>query len=339
MIKKEYNTINDFLEDSSFKNWALQNNGTDINFWEFWIANNPDKKELVEKAKDLVLGVSFNKNLVSKEKVAFEWKKLEAKIKATPKTSKELKAPKAKVVFFRKFSAAASVLLLLSLGFYFLNSNSKITHRTNFGEILNIKLQDGSNVTLNSNSKLSYYKNESRKVWLSGEAFFQVDKKVVTQAKFWVITKDLSVEVYGTSFNVSTKKEKTAVFLEEGNIWLKLKNGADKKMIPGNYVSYSSKENKILEDKNIFNPIIKTSWKDGSLFFENLSLEKAMEKIEETYGFSIVFKDEKSKNTLITGAVPITNIDICIKAIEKSVDVIINKQGNRLIISKKQASL
>jgi len=226
-------------------------------------------------------------------------------------------------------------LLLLSLGFYFLNSNYKITHRTNFGEILNIKLQDGSNVTLNSNSKLSYYKNESRKVWLSGEAFFQVDKKVVTQAKFWVITKDLSVEVYGTSFNVSTKKEKTAVFLEEGNIWLKLKNGADKKMIPGNYVSYSSKENKILEDKNIFNPIIKTSWKDGSLFFENLSLEKAMEKIEETYGFSIVFKDEKSKNTLITGAVPITNIDICIKAIEKSVDVIINKQGNRLIISKK----
>ena len=329
MIKKKYNTINDFLEDGSFKNWAIQNNGTDINFWEFWIENNPDKAALVSKAKDLVLGVSFDKNFVGKEKVAIEWKKLESKIKA-----KQV-APKRKVRFLKQFSVAASILLLISVGFYFVNSNSKITHKTNYGEILNIKLLDGSDVTLNSNSSLSYYKNESRKVWLSGEAFFQVDKKVVTNAKFWVLTDDLSVEVYGTSFNVNTKKKKTDVFLEEGNIWLKLKNGADKKMIPGNYISYSAEKNEILEDKNIFNPTIKTSWKDGSLLFENLSLEKAMEKIEESYGFSIVFKDDISKNTLITGAVPITNIDICIKAIEKSVDVIIIKNDNSLIISKK----
>ncbi|AUC85624.1 anti-sigma factor [Polaribacter sp. ALD11] len=329
MIKKKYNTINDFLEDASFKNWALQNNGTDINFWEFWIEKNPDKAVLVNKAKDLVLGISFDKALVSKEKVAFEWGKLEAKIQA-----KKTK-PKRKVRFLKQFSAAASILLLISIGFYFINSNSKITHRTNYGEILTIKLQDGSDVTLNSNSSLSYYKNESRKVWLSGEAFFQVDKKVATNAKFWVLTDDLSVEVYGTSFNVNTKKKKTGVFLEEGNIWLKLKNGADKKMIPGNYISYSAEKNKILEDKNIFNATIKTSWKNGSLLFENLSLEEAMEKIEEAYGFSIIFKDEKSKNTLITGAVPITNIDICIKAIEKSVDVLIIKKDSSLIISKK----
>ena len=134
--------------------------------------------------------------------------------------------------------------------------NTKITHKTNYGEILNIKLQDGSDVTLNSNSSLSYNKNESRKVWLTGEAFFQVDKKVVTNAKFWVITDDLSVEVYGTSFNVNTKKKKTDVFLEEGSIWLSLKNGENKKMIPGNYISYSSQQNKILENINIFNPII-----------------------------------------------------------------------------------
>jgi transmembrane sensor len=329
MIKKKYNTINDFLDDVSFENWALQNNGTDINFWEFWIANNPDKEELVNKARDLVLGISFDTNFVDEGKVALEWNKLEAKIQA-----KKFR-PKRKVRFLKQFGVAASLLLLISVGFYFMNNNSKITHKTNYGEILNIKLQDGSDVTLNSNSSLSYYKNESRKVWLSGEAFFQVDKKVVTNAKFWVFTNDLSVEVYGTSFNVNTKKKKTDVFLEEGSIWLKLKNGIDKKMIPGNYISYSSKKNEILEDKNIFNPIAKTSWKDGSLLFENLSLEKAMEKIEESYGFTIVFKEDKSKNILITGAVPITNIDICIKAIEKSVDVTITKKDNSLIISEK----
>ncbi|QNM84932.1 FecR family protein [Polaribacter pectinis] len=329
MIKREYTNINDFLEDDSFKNWVHQENGTDISFWEFWIENNPEKLALVNKAKDLVLGVSFQKNFVSEEKVALEWSKLASKIK-------DRKAkPKRKVRFLKQFGAAASILLLVSVGFYFINKNTKITHKTNYGEILNIKLQDGSDVTLNSNSSLSYYKNESRKVWLSGEAFFQVDKKKATNAKFWVLTNDLEVEVYGTSFNVNTKKQKTDVFLEEGNIWLKLKNGSDKKMIPGNYISYSADKNKILEEKNIFNPTIKTSWKDGSLLFDNLSLEKAMEKIEESYGYSIVFKDEVSKNTLITGAVPITNIDICLKAIEKSVDVIITKKDNSLVISKK----
>ncbi|WP_166387480.1 MULTISPECIES: FecR family protein [unclassified Polaribacter] len=329
MIKKEYNTINDFLDDTSFKNWVLQNNGTDVGFWNFWIANNPHKKELVDTAKDLVLGISFNKKDVDKEKIALEWKKLETKIEAKNPILKK------KRNYFKAFSAAASILLLISISFYFVYNNSKITHNTNYGEILNLKLQDGSHVTLNSNSSLSYYKNKSRKVWLTGEAFFQVDKKTATNAKFWVLTDDLSVEVYGTSFNVNTKKKKTDVFLEEGNIWLKLSNGTDKKMIPGNYISYSSDKNKILEDKNILNATIKTSWKNGSLLFENLSLEKAMEKIEESYGYSIIFKDNLTKNTLITGAVPITNIDICIKAIEKSANVTILKKDNNLIISTK----
>ena len=333
MIEKKYKTINDFLEDASFKNWVLQKNGTDITFWDYWIANNPDKNELVNSAKDLITGISFNKKLVHKEKVSLEWNKLEAKL-----ISKQIETkskPKSKLRYLKPISIAASILLLVSISIYYLDRSSKVTHSTNYGEILNIKLQDGSDVTLNSNSSLSYYKDESRKVWLKGEAYFEVDKKVVTNAKFWVITNDLSVEVYGTSFNVNTKKKKTDVFLEEGKIWLKLKNGSDKKMIPGNYISYSSKKNEILEDSKTINPIVKTSWKDGSLIFDNLSLEKAMEKIEESYGYSIIFKDDKSKDVLITGAVPTTNIDICIKAIEKSAAVFIIKKDNSLIISKK----
>lgn len=329
MSKKKYDSINDFLDDNSFKNWVFQNNGTDVGFWDFWIANNPDKQDLVNEAKDLVIGISFKRKQVGKEKVAFEWQKLEAKIQA------KQKQPQRKLRHLHKYGAVASILLLVVLGIYFINRNTRITHKTNYGEILTIKLKDGSDVTLNSNSSLSYYKNESRKVWLQGEAFFQVDKKVATNAKFWVLTDDLSVEVYGTSFNVSTKRKKTDVFLEEGNIWLKLKNGQDKKMIPGNYISYSSEKNKVLEDKNIFNARIKTSWKNGSLLFDNLSLEDAMEKIKESYGFSIIFKDEESKKLSITGAVPITNIDICIQAIEKSVNVAIVKEDNSLVISKK----
>jgi transmembrane sensor len=328
MKNKAYTTIPDFLEDISFKNWAHQNNAADINFWESWIYRNPEQKEAVDKAKDLVLGISFQKEFVSKEKIDFKWTKLESKIQAQKTT------PKRSVRYLQSLSIAASIALIISVGFYLFSGNSKITHTTHFGEILKIKLQDGSDVTLNSNSSLSYYKNDSRKIWLSGEAFFKVHKKVSTHAKFWVITEDLEVEVYGTSFNVNSKKKKTSVFLEEGNIWLKLKNGGDKKMIPGNYISYSAAQSAILEDTNIYNPIEKTSWKDGSLLFQNISLAHVMEKIEETYGFEIDFKDSTSKNILITGAVPNTNIDICIQAIEKSAGVTIIKEKNTLVIRR-----
>jgi len=89
MIKKKYNTIYDFLDDVSFKNWVHQNNGTDIGFWEFWIESNPDKKELVKEAKALVIGVAFDKQFVSKEKVALEWQKLASKIQAKKTNTKK----------------------------------------------------------------------------------------------------------------------------------------------------------------------------------------------------------------------------------------------------------
>ncbi len=234
-----------------------------------------------------------------------------------------------------QFSIAASILLLISIGLYFTQQNTKINYTTGYGEILNLKLKDGSDVTLNSNSNLYYYKNDSRKVWLSGEAYFKVDKKEVTKAKFFVHTNDLFVEVYGTSFNVNSKKEKTAVFLEEGTIWLSLKNGNQKKMNPGNYISYSAEKNTVLEDKNILNPKTKTSWKDGSILFENIRLEDVTQKIEEVYGYNFIFQEESSKDILITGAIPITNIDICIKAIEKSIGVRITKEKETLIIRRK----
>lgn len=330
MAKKNYNTIEDFLSDESFNNWVKSNRLTDIDFWEEWISYNPNKKELVHEAKDIILGLQFNQTKPSIEKVNKEWLLLENKIKAKKLHKKQ--APK----YFKFIGIAASILLLVSFG-YFMTTRSpdKITYKTAYGEVINLKLKDGSSVTLNSNSSIYYYQNNHRKVWLTGEAFFEVNKKESTNAKFWVITEDLKIEVYGTSFNTNTKHEKTAVFLEEGKIWLELKNGNTQKMLPGNFISYSSKKDLIIEQKEKVESRFNTSWKDGSIVFEKLPLIDAIKKIEDTYGLTAIFKDEISKKILITGGVPITNLSICLKAIEKSVDVKITQLKNQLIIEKK----
>jgi len=304
MIKKNYNTIECFLSDTSFTNWVKKNRLSDASFWEYWIDNNPKSKEMANDAKEIILGIQFKKTELDKEKVSSEWEKLEKKIK-------EKHFPvfkKATPTYSRFIGIAASILLLISLGAYVANKSfSKITHKTTYGEFLNLTLKDGSKVTLNSNSSISYYKNDSRKVWLSGEAFFEVDKKETTQSKFWVLTDDLTIEVFGTSFNVDTKHQKTDVFLEEGNIWLALKNGQETKMKPGDFISFSSKRNLILEQRSLANSSHKTSWKNGTIIFENLALSDAIKRIEDTYGLKAIFKDEESRNKIITGVVPITN--------------------------------
>ncbi len=331
MTNKVYHTINDFLNDPSFKNWVLKTNLSDVSFWNYWINNNPDKKELVKEAEDIILGIQFKQQVVNSEVIESEWLKLQDKILENKSISK-----KNSLKTNSWIGIAASIVLLLSIGIrmYYFN-DAIVKHTTGFGEILNLKLEDGSLVTLNANSSLSYSKDNYRKVKLKGEAYFQVDKKKTTNAKFWVITNDLKVEVYGTIFNVNTRKQKTQVFLKEGNIWLSLNNGKSRKMLPGNFISYSSIKNTITEDSKKVIANEKTSWKDGTLTFNNSTLEKVLDKITDTYGYEVIFKNPEVKNMLITGTVPTHNLDICLKAIEKSVNVLITKENTKLVVSKK----
>ncbi|CAM1362903.1 Anti-sigma factor [Tenacibaculum xiamenense] len=334
MAQKNYNTIHDFLDDQSFKNWAFNSRLSDVSFWDFWLKNNPHKKDLAFEARDILLGINFKKNNIPEEKIDFEWNKLETKLKKIQQKKQKETLPKRnkKYTFI---SIAASLLLLFSVGsWYFFTNLSKVTHKTAYGEVLELKLNDGTLVTLNSNSSISYKKNDVRNVWLKGEAFFKVNKKQSTNAKFWVNTNDLIVEVYGTQFNVNTQRNKTKVFLQEGNIWLSLNNGTSKKMIPGNYIEYSSDSKKILVDDQLISSDEQLAWKNGTLIFNNSTLMDALHKVSDTYGVEFDFHDQETKNTLITGTVPTTNLEICLNAIKKSADISIKKENVKLVVYK-----
>lgn len=333
MANKNYNTIHDFLNDDSFKNWAFNSQLSDVSFWDFWLRNNPLKKDLAYEARDILLGINFKKDTISEEKIDFEWSKLESKLKTIQKKEQNNSTPIKKKSFF-KLGIAASIAIIVSVSMYGYFSFSKVTHKTAYGEVLELKLNDGTLVTLNSNSSISYHKNDVRNVWLKGEAYFKVNKKETTNAKFWVNTNDLVVEVYGTQFNVNTQRQKTKVFLEEGNIWLTLNNGKSKKMIPGNYIEYSSQDKKILVDENLTSSDEQVAWKNGKLIFSNFTLQEALTKVSDTYGVSFKFQHPETKDILITGTVPTTNLEICLTAIKKSANILIKKEGADYIVYK-----
>ena len=128
--------------------------------------------------------------------------------------------------FFVRYQTGliAAMIAVLVVAVVLLNDwqmfSGELRRETGFGEKMTFVLPDQSKVILNANSSLRYHKDQPRKIWLKGEAYFQVSKKQKTKEKFWVITPDLTIEVLGTAFNVNSHQEKTRVSLEEGSIKL-----------------------------------------------------------------------------------------------------------------------
>ncbi|MEP6929893.1 MAG: FecR family protein, partial [Flavobacterium sp.] len=88
-------------------------------------------------------------------------------------------------VFFlnsKNYIMAASILLIAGLlGFFYMSSQSIITKQfaSGLGEHKKITLSDGTQIWLNAGSLLKYpteFESDTREVYLTGEAFFDVAK-------------------------------------------------------------------------------------------------------------------------------------------------------------------
>jgi ferric-dicitrate binding protein FerR (iron transport regulator) len=320
------------LDDSSFVNWAKGKNKNDVEYWNKWINKHPEDIYAIETAKAIILGINFRKELYDGEKLDKEWAKVLKKIEIEPKLVKRIGA---KINYKSKISiaVAAVVLLLISWsGFQFFENFNTNIHKTNFGEIIDLKLPDGTSVVLNGNSQIRYSKNHPRDIYLEGEAYFKVKSIPSTNAKFWVHTKDLKVEVLGTHFHVNTRKKKTEVVLDEGSIHLEFTNGLVKKMIPGELVSFSKDNDLLIHEKVALTPY--ALWRDGTYTFKEIPLKEVMQNLEYTYGVKAIFESTDLKEIVITGGVPNQNLKICINAIERATGTRIIHKNNTLLIQE-----
>lgn len=234
-------------------------------------------------------------------------------------------------------SAAAAVLLLIavSLTLWVKSSNQLLVHNTEFGEWKTLELPDGSSVKLNANSEIrfasTWVEGSDRQVWLKGEAFFKVEKKPATNAKFKVVTENLQVEVLGTSFNVSSRGSRTDVFLEEGLIKLEL-GDREETLNPGDYLAYSKEEDAILERHNETTTELHTSWKDGVLELKDKSIQAILLKIEEIYGVKTKVLKPSLLKEIKTVSVPMDKLEVALPVLEGTFGTQIIIRDNELII-------
>lgn len=158
------------------------------------------------------------------------------------------------------------------------------------GKTFGLTLSDGSKVILNAGSELKYpvqfIENEdSRTVFLNGEAFFEVAKN--EQQPFIVNTQDMDVEVLGTQFNVTSYTEdfKTYTVLVEGKVAAKNKLAAqDSKVLnPNEKVFFEGTQ---LETKTV-NVEKYVAWVEGQLVFVDDSFRVIENKLERKYNVTI----------------------------------------------------
>lgn len=312
MKEKDYDTLQDLLADESFRDWVMNDSNADDPFWENWLAEAPERKALLEQAISILqeLSFTFKQQRPDRRMVQAEWMKLSKRVgnnTQTPVSQPQALGKRPFLSSIWSIRAAASIVLLATLGVLLQNYvlNPEVSFRTPYGQQLELVLPDSTAITLNANSVLTYRKRNARKVWLEGEAFFQVRKKPQNNANFLVLTNDLTIEVLGTTFNVNGKENKTEVILEEGRIKLNLKRDFEQEvyMDPGEFVAYSVQKTETIEKRQII-PEQLTSWKDGTLEFEDVKLGEVMRRIEEIYGWRPIYQQEELVDRRISMGLP-----------------------------------
>jgi len=256
-------TIEDFLLDESFKDWALDRDKVNKSAWRQWIKVHPEAWDMVEDACYLLQNLEIHETEVKQEEIDADFEEIAEYYdqKFTKKETKifNLSLPINKAV---KIAATVLIFILAGIGLYQTN-NRQAEYLTRNNEVREIQLPDGSNVILNENSKLAFNKNwqeeKLRKVTLEGEAYFNVSKKAVEgqKIKFVVRSGDVKVEVLGTKFNINTNEQHTMVVLNSGKIRLTAPNES-LSMNPGDVVEYQTGAKSLIRKKDNSNRY--TSW-------------------------------------------------------------------------------
>ncbi|MDO6519567.1 FecR family protein [Zobellia uliginosa] len=160
------------------------------------------------------------------------------------------------------------------------------------GKTFQITLSDGTVVHMNAGSSLRYPVNFSptqlRKVFLDGEAYFDVTKD--KSRPFVVSVDDLDVKVLGTEFNVSSYSEDTniEVVLVEGAVGLnKISESPEEgvELVPGQRGAYRRNSENIHIDS--VNTDLFTSWMQGHLVFRELTFDQILTKLGRHYNIEL----------------------------------------------------
>lgn len=323
--RNTYNKLEDFLSDESFQRWVKFNE--EPSHWEVWTMENTERAKLVEEARLWILAMKVEEMPISHQETQI----------ALQKTWESIKAPRSrssiKVIWQSNWLRAAGAVFVIGLAslIYFSmpkthsevsvtyqnlieqDSDGLIEQTNNSGKPQLITLSDASSVLLQPKSKLSYPKTfigNERKVFLSGEGFFEISKD--PKRPFYVYANETVTKVYGTSFRVIAyaNQPNVEVLVRTGKVKVSsnqnISNASPEELmlLPNQAARFVRKElsfEKILDvtqDKTLLSST--KSIEQLSFEFKDIPVHQIFRTIEQAYVVSIVFPTDKLKDCYLT---------------------------------------
>lgn len=167
------------------------------------------------------------------------------------------------------------------------------------GSKTKLYLPDGTLVWLNAGSRMTYSQGfgfDNRKVELEGEGYFEVKRN--EKIPFYVMTKDLQLQVLGTKFNFRDYPEdhEVVVSLLEGKVELNnmLKKEKEAFLAP-NERAILNKSNGLMTVESV-TASNASQWTDGYLFFDEELLPDIVKELERSYNVKIHIANDSLNN-------------------------------------------
>ena len=195
-------------------------------------------------------------------------------------------------------AAAILILPLFLVTIYLMNDSipkeespiNQVELQTAYGLVSKVILPDGSEVWLNSGTKITYperFTGKHRTVKLEGEAYFKVTSDKTNRFDV-VVPNGMTVSAYGTEFNVSAYNDdnKIEAILAKGNIDVKKYDTENVFSLKAGEQAVLNKttRNITISEANIYT---KTAWSDGKMVFRRAGFDEIVRKLSRHFNVSI----------------------------------------------------
>jgi transmembrane sensor len=255
---------------------------------------------------------------------------------------KSISSPtKGRNIFFRYLQVAAAVLLIAFIGttYYLYKENKMLTSQnmlvtTGKGEHANITLPDGTQVSLNSESKITYipklFSSFTRTIRFDGDGYFQVSKN--KSRPFIIESKGLCVKVLGTKFNLHARENDS-----RAELWLKEGKVTFSSLLSGETVELKPNEKVVMDRQSGRLSVTKentseTSYNCKEMKFNKEPLSYVLQIIGNSYNVKFAVDSRINLNDMFTGTLPTTNLQEVLDALECSYHIKAINNGGKIYL-------
>ena len=316
-----------------------------------------NEKEIVKKVLSGRLTGEEKKNISERDIIVWHLKSqwndtrddstfdVEAKKRVYGRITKKIRGHKSFAERWGRYGIAASLALLLSVGYWLGTTNepeSQIVYVVNAGRqsMESFYLPDGSHVSLNAGSKLTYpatFSGKNREIQLSGQAFFKVHHD--TEHPFIVKTKSMDIKALGTSFEVFSvdSASYTEMILSDGAVEVSTKRSEGEGdvylVFPDEKLTYEL--NGKAEIEKVDAGRYSAWYRGGKPSFKNEKLAMILPRLESWYGIRLECQDAVADKYSFTFSIHNESLELLLNIISNSSPVSYHKRGDGFVLFEK----